>query len=204
MPGRSAVVAALLLIGSPLKAQVSITTGNCTPNAAALEDRVACFVMVRKYDDADGVIRLIAPSELDRLATEFRARLDLYNRLPGRSPSDRLAALVDSLGLKQSANSRAQIATLHEEIFRRIERGESSSQLVVPYLRIAYLPHVLRPLAVEPTEVSIAERTDSSATLYLTERVGVLTGAQHNSTVTRYIFLWRRIAAVWYIVGLRA
>lgn len=49
MPGRSAVVAALLLIGSPLKEQVSITTGNCTPNAAALEDRVACFVMGYSY-----------------------------------------------------------------------------------------------------------------------------------------------------------
>lgn len=191
------VCAATLGVPTPaLHAQVQIRTGNCSPTATSLENRIACFVKVREYQDEEGLLALVAPSYVASMTTEYRARHDIFKATGGNSREARLRAFCLKLHPK---DLEASMLPLYEKVFDRIESGASAREFMAPVFTDIFLWST-GSLVVKTVDSEIVSQSDSTAKLYLSQAAASALSGQDLKVERRFIFNWKRERGNWFLV----
>lgn len=198
--GAVATVAAACL-SSDTTAQRAPTQSACSASPARLQSRVTCFVQVRQHGDSAALMRLIHPAWIADKSKYFHQLYQAYLLTPDSLPREvRLRHLATTMRLAIGADT-SDLDTdvrLTDAIFVSLERGESAQRFLRPAFAFLFFePSTL--LRIEVVESSINRTSDTTATLYLTERATSPISDNPVNLTRRRTFAWVRHAGEWYL-----
>jgi hypothetical protein len=192
---------AVACLTSVTAAQTAPTRSACAAPPNRLQSRVTCFVQVRQHGDSAALMRLIHPAWVIDKASYFRRLYQVYLLTPNSlSREVRLRHLATAVRLSSSEDTTDLDTDVRQmdAIFAALERGESAQRFLRPAFAFLFFEQA-RLLQVEVVESSVNRTSDTTATLYLTERATSPFSDVPIDVTRRRTFAWARHAARWYL-----
>lgn len=200
---RRPLIGALLVasVSRSLPPQAPSATGPCSAPATSLQARTACFIQIRQYADSSALIALVLPPWIADKAHDFRRLHLAFDATPhtiSRADRLRFVATLTRIANRLDTSDVATDVQMYDVIFASIERGDGPERFTRPAFAFLFLePSTL--LKIDVLESSINATSDTTATLYLTERATSPFPEYPLEITRRRTFSWVRVSGKWYL-----
>lgn len=194
----ASVLTGLLLSITPAHGQ-TVSEDPCAANSTELRERADCFALIRRYQDVSGLIPLVDPAWLEQMVEEYELRWEYFQEA---IDADISAGEANEMILSVVETGNPRVDSLMLDIQKRVfgykEAGAQSPDFLAPVLRWLYLPDAPDNVLIETDEMRLSGRTDSTATLHLTETFEF--PVIDRTLTRRSVFQWQKIDGQWYVL----